>query len=151
MDRPAASVGKLSLKQILLDRKNNNIYNKTEILIKEISGKINLTYSKDGDGRITSAIKEKEYLDILERELKLKDPTIIIERPKERYWYDIRINTIPINLKITTGGTDNAFNKVAIFGEEPSNKCMNYNQWYKFVKNNIKKQVNFSLHTTHNK
>ena len=34
-------------------------------LLKSECEKINIKFSSDGDGHITSAIKEKEYLDIL--------------------------------------------------------------------------------------
>lgn len=107
-------------------------------MIKEECSKINLTYSNDGDGRITSAMKEKEYLDLLTSRLQIRSPGIVIERPKERYWYDIRIMNIPMNLKLTTGGTDNAFNKVAILytlsGVEVSKRNMNYNEFFKVLK-----------------
>jgi hypothetical protein len=105
--------------------------------------KINLIYSREGDGRITSAIQEKEYLDLLESGLK-NDPTISVTRPPHRHWYDIRINNIPINLKLSTGGTDNAFNKVAIlytmFGKEDK-RNMNFNAFFKEVRSGVKKTV----------
>jgi hypothetical protein len=89
-------------------------YRETIKAIKTECGKINLTYSKGGDGRITSAVTEKPYLDKLESGLKAIYPSFTIVRPKERFWYDIEINSIPINLKLTTGKTDNAFNKRSI-------------------------------------
>ena len=118
-------------------------YKEVISLIKSQCEKVNITFSSDGDGRITSAIKEKEYLDILEKNITKEYPSITITRPKERFWYDIRINNIPINLKLTTGGTDNAFNKIAIYyticGLELTKKNMNYNQWYKLIKECNKK------------
>lgn len=120
-------------------------YEETIAAIKAECAKINLSYASGGDGRITSAVKEKEYLDLLEIGLITRDPTIRIERPKERHWYDIRINHIPINLKLTTGGTDNAFNKVAILftlsGTEVTKRNMNYNQFYKTIQETPKKAI----------
>lgn len=111
---------------------------------KDECAKINLTYSKDGDGRISSAVKEREYLNILEKGLKDNHPSLKFEhQPVERWWWDFRVNGIPINLKLTTGGTDNAFNKVAIIysisGVELEKKNMNYNQFFKIIKECPKK------------
>ena len=118
-------------------------YNELITLIKSECKKINIKFSKEGDGRITSAVKEKEYLDILVKNISKENDKILIERPKERFWYDIKINNIPFNLKLSTGGTDNAFNKVAILytisGIESKKKNMNYNQWYKLIKESNKK------------
>lgn len=112
--------------------------------ILDVCQGINIQFSKEGDGRIVSAIKESEYLDLLEKGLLQKDPSFILERPKERYWYDIRINQIPVNLKLTTGGTDNAFNKTAILytlsGEE-IRQNMNYNEFFKTLQNLKKKLI----------
>lgn len=116
--------------------------------IKAECAKISIVYSGQSnfecaDGRITSAIKEKEYLDLLEKGLKDSYPSITVSRPKERHWYDVRIQDIPINLKLTTGGTDNAFNKVAILytisGVETTKKNMNYNQFFKAARECAKK------------
>ena len=109
--------------------------------IKDECAKINLIYSKDGDGRITSAVKEREYLNALEKGL--KDKFKFEHQPVDRWWWDFRVNDIPFNLKLTTGGTDNAFNKVAIIysisGNEVEKKSMNYNQFYKIIKESPKK------------
>lgn len=113
-------------------------YSELKTAILNICKTINLTFTKEGDGRIVSAIKEKEYLDLLEKGLLEKHSTLQIIRPKERYWYDIRIHNIPFNLKITSGGTDNAFNKTAILytltGKELEKKNMNYNGFLKQIK-----------------
>jgi hypothetical protein len=104
---------------------------------------INIQFGASEDGRITSAVKETEYLDQLEAHLGGKG--FKIERPKARFWYDVRINCIPINLKLTTGGTDNAFNKTAISysmsGEEVIKKNMNFNKWFEHLKGMTKKSV----------
>ncbi len=106
--------------------------------------KISLTFSQEGDGRITSAVKEAEYLKQLEGGLKQQHPSLCFElQPVERWWWDFRVNSIPFNLKLTTGGTDNAFNKVAILfsisGKEVEKRNMNYNQFYKVYKESVKK------------
>lgn len=118
-------------------------YAETIAAIKAECAHINLSYSGGGDGRITSAVKETEYLTALKTGLATRWPTVTFEMPKERYWYDVRINNIPINLKLTTGGTDNAFNKVAIIytltGVEVANRNMNYNAWFRQLRELPKK------------
>jgi len=109
-----------------------------QAIIEECS-KINLTYSEEGDGRITSAVKEKPYLDALEAGLSAKDPSFKIVRPKDRFWYDIEINGIPINLKLTTGKTDNAFNKRSIVAstscsDQSVSQNTNFNKLYDVLK-----------------
>jgi len=120
------------------------MYEETITAIKSVCAQINLTYSKEGDGRLTSALKETEYLNSLKAGLQTNNPTFKIEIPKERYWYDVLINDIPINLKLTTGGTDNAFNKTAIVftisGQILEKRNMNFNQWYYIVANCPKKE-----------
>jgi hypothetical protein len=120
-------------------------YSDTIQAIKSECSKINMSFSKEGDGRLISAVKESEYLNTLKTNL-LNYPEITVEIPKDRYWYDIKINNIPINLKITSGSSaDNAFNKVAIIytisGQETSKKNMNYNQWFKLIQDAPKKTV----------
>ena len=107
--------------------------------IKEECSKINLTYSKEGDGRIISAVKENEYLSLLEKGLKEHHSSLKFEnQPVERWWWDFRVNEIPFNLKITNGGTDNAFSKVAIIytitGKEVEKKNMNFNKFFNVLK-----------------
>jgi hypothetical protein len=113
-------------------------YAATIAAIKTVCKKINISYSIGGDGRIISAVKEKEYLDALVKGLKEEDPHMVCEVAKDRYWYDIRINSIPINLKITKGGTDNAFNKTAFLytltAVEVEKKNMNMNKWFEHVR-----------------
>lgn len=118
-------------------------YDDTINAIKNECSNIKISYSNPGDGRIISAIKETEYLDILEKTLNKNYPDFKIIRPANRYWYDIKINDIPINLKITSGGTDNAFNKSAIIftltGKEIDKHNMNYNEWYDLIQHSNKK------------
>ena len=114
--------------------------------IKDECAKINLIYSNDGDGRLTSAVKEAEYLQQLEKGLKETHASVKFEfQPVDRWWWDCRVNGLTINLKLTTGGTDNAFNKVAIIysisGVELEKKNMNYNQFFKEIRSCQKKAV----------
>lgn len=122
-----------------------NSYPETYKAVVSACAAINIQFGASEDGRITSAVKEVEYLDQLEQRLLESNPDFRIERPKARHWYDVRINDIPINLKLTTGGTDNAFNKVAIVysisGEEIVKKNMNFNKWFEYLKGVSKKVV----------
>jgi hypothetical protein len=127
---------------------SSSSYSYIEIIqaIQNESVKIYIDYPKEGDGRITSSIKEHEYLSLLEKRLKETHPQLEFEmQPRERFWWDFRVNKIPFNLKLTTGGTDNAFNKVAIIysisGIEIKNKNMNYNKFFKILKEYPKKDT----------
>jgi hypothetical protein len=121
-------------------------YSKIVQAIKEECGKINLSFSAKGDGRLASAIKETEYLDLLEKGLTTRNPPLVFaHQPVARWWWDLRVNGLTMNLKLTTGGTDNAFNKSAIIytisGEEPEKKNMNYNLFFQTLKLCKKKVV----------
>jgi hypothetical protein len=127
---------------------SSSSYSYIEIIqaIQNESVKIYIDYPTEGDGRITSSIKEHEYLSLLEKRLKETHPQLEFEtQPRERFWWDFRVNKIPFNLKLTTGGTDNAFNKVAIIysisGIEIKNKNMNYNKFFKILKEYPKKDT----------
>lgn len=108
--------------------------------IKAACASINLSFTGSADaddGRIVSALKEKEYLTALKARLSTSHPSFTVEIPAARYWYDIRVNNIPINLKLTTGGTDNAFNKVAIlytFTGVEIKRNMNFDAWYALIR-----------------
>lgn len=86
-----------------------------------------------GDGRLQSAHEEKWFLNRLVHHLRGMHPTLPIERSATREWYDIRVCGIPINLKLTCGGTDNAFNKMSIEytirGDVPDKKKISFNEW----------------------
>lgn len=89
----------------------------------------------DMDGRLASAGLEREVVKILQDHIRKEGAEEVeFEIPKDRHWFDVRIGGIPINIKITNGGTDNAFNKVAVLysltGWEPPLKNMNFNQFY---------------------
>jgi len=124
-------------------------YRETIHAIKTVCARITMIY-QGGDGRIASAVHETDYLNRLEEDLQAYAgthalPHFTVFRPRDRYWYDIKINEIPINLKLTTGGTDNAFNKVAILfticGEESRKKNMNYNEWHSSILGCAKKET----------
>jgi hypothetical protein len=91
------------------------------------------------DGRLNSAMLETPFLSLLTSKIKKKHPLISIEIPPPRHWYDIKIHNIPINLKITNGGTDNVFNKKAILYTLIKNEnmkipnSMNFSEWYTHI------------------
>ncbi len=135
---------------ILTIKKFSYTYEKTIEIIKEACSTINLEYSCEGDGRLTSAIKEGEYLENLIKYLKEKYPKIIVVKSRPRYWNDIVINDIHINLKITTGGTDNVFNKSSIYytitGKLLHKNNINWNEWYEALKQS-KIKINRDIQT----
>lgn len=96
--------------------------------IRNAAKNILMTYPHDEDGRVTSAVKEAEYISKLEQCL---DGKFSFEIPKKRSWYDCKIDGIPINVKITDQkGPDDAWCKhAAIFtwGGKDINACTNWN------------------------
>jgi len=120
-------------------------YNEVIGIILDTCKDINLIYSEEGDGRITSAVKEEEYLTLLKEGILNRKPSYKVEIPPPRHWYDIRINDIPINLKLTSGGTDNVFNKTAIIftitGKEPKKHSMNFNSFLNMIREGQKKEM----------
>lgn len=123
--------------------RTQHTYEETIQAIRTECSHINLRFSTEGDGRMDSAVKETMYLSELEKGLTPRGFTFVL--PKERFWYDVAINGIPINLKLTGGGTDNAFNKVSVIytlsAHESEQKNMNFNQWYKLLKELSRKAV----------
>ncbi len=122
-------------------------YEETIADIKEVASQINIDYS-DGDsedGRLASALKESAYLGLLKERLVEKDCRHVIEIAPPRFWYDIMINGIAINLKLSSGGTDNAFNKVSIIytitGNINKNKNINFNQFWKAIESYDKERA----------
>lgn len=91
------------------------LYKQTISEIVSISRKIQVQKYQN-DGRLESAIKEGPFLEELKIQLLAKYPDweIIISPP--RAFCDVKINSIPINLKLTDCKTaDNCVNKSAIF------------------------------------
>lgn len=89
-------------------------YNTISRIIIEASANIKPIIPSALDGRISSALAEQQYLTNLRKHVIAINPAIKCVIPQKRAWCDIFIADIPINLKITNGGTDNAFNKNAI-------------------------------------
>lgn len=95
------------------------------------------------DGRINSIKDEETVLTCLREQFEVK-------RPKDRHWYDASIHDpesnhwIPINIKVTEGGCDNALNKKAIvysystLVEEDIPSNMHFNKMVELVQNNLK-------------
>jgi hypothetical protein len=103
--------------------------------IRNAAKTIILEYPHGEDGRITSAVKENEYLSKLKEALGAQ---FNFEIPKKRAWYDFKVDGIHINLKITDGGADNAFNKNALVftwgGVVPSKAPGNMNKMLRILK-----------------
>lgn len=97
--------------------------------IRHAARSISMEFPRGGDGRLTSAIHEGPYLERLKQAL---GPQFHFEIAPPRHWYDFKVDGIPINLKITEGGTDNAFNKAALLftysGQVPVRTAGNMNQ-----------------------
>lgn len=114
------------------------LYNNT---INEV---INICKSIDvakvqSDGRIDSAIKEGPFLQQLEKQLLAKYPDwdVVISPP--RAFCDVKINSIPINLKLTDCKTaDNSVNKSAIYfsitGKTDYPYSSNWNDFWRLLK-----------------
>jgi hypothetical protein len=97
--------------------------------IRQAARSISMEFPRGGDGRLTSAIHEGPYLARLREAM---GPQFHFEIAPPRHWYDFKVDGIPINLKITEGGTDNAFNKTALIftycGQCPQRTTGNMNQ-----------------------
>ena len=102
----------------------------------EINKKFN--FSKNNtDGRIDSAVLESEYLENLKLLLEQNNKKVVI--PVARNWYDIEINDIPFNLKLTDGTScDNVFNKLGILysitGTSKHKKNLNNKDFLSIIK-----------------
>ena len=152
MEELSKSLEKCSVREVPeVPEVQNPSYDEIISTIKKEALLIKLDYSSKEDGRLVSAIKETEFLDKLK--IKLVEHGYTVEIPKVRHWFDIKINSIPINLKITSGGTDNAFNKTAIIfsicGVESKSKNMNYNKWYKLLTETPRKKSRDKLTEYH--
>jgi hypothetical protein len=114
-------------------------YNKTITAVRAACATIKMSFSKasggGGDGRVESSVKEGPYLEALKTAL---GSGHTVEIAKARHWYDVRIDGIPFNLKMTEcASSDNMFDKVAIHytltGEELVKKNMNFDVWWSGV------------------
>jgi adenine-specific DNA-methyltransferase len=120
---------------LLFDVEESNItYEETKEAILEGCSGIKLKFSSKRDGRVDSSLREKNLIEYLVKFLKEKFEDFVIDEPQDRCWYDIMINDIPINIKITEGNTaDNAFTKQGILftvsGKTPETSHMNFNRF----------------------
>lgn len=109
--------------------------------LQEISATILaiLTKKKEEDGRSQSANLEAQILTLLKGHLLQKYPSWSIELSKARAFYDLKINGIYINLKLTAGKTaDNSSSKKGIYysitGQESCYPASsNWNTFYKML------------------
>lgn len=121
-------------------------YASTIHAVKTACAAVSLTYHRGSgsDGRLESAAKEGPYLEALKALLTVGGHTVEIAPP--RFWYDVRINNIPFNLKLTDcASADNVFDKVSIHytlcGTETSKKNMNIDEWWGGIMGTPRKQV----------
>jgi hypothetical protein len=89
-------------------------YNTVIKSIKRAANRVKITFPETEDGRLVSAIKERDYLRRLVKNLKRINKKITTAILPNRSWCDIIVSGIPINLKMTMGGTDNIFNLRAV-------------------------------------
>ena len=109
--------------------------------LQEISATILsiLTRKKEEDGRSQSANLEAQTLQLLKSHLLQMYPLWSIELSKARAFYDLKINGIYINLKLTAGKTaDNSSSKKGIYysitGQESSYPASsNWNTFFKML------------------
>lgn len=95
------------------------------------------------DGRINSIQDEDTVIAYLNEEFR-------VQKAKPRHWYDASIHDptsdkwIPVNIKVTEGGCDNALNKKAIvysftdLTEDQIPSSMHFNKMVEMVENNMK-------------
>jgi hypothetical protein len=102
--------------------------------IRTVCSTIHIEFSGGGDGRLSSATKEEEYLQIFKTKMAAAYPAISVEIAPARFWFDVRVGGIPINLKLTTLGTDNCMNKKAVYysltGREDYPYASNWNDFW---------------------
>jgi len=119
-----------------------------EILTIESILKINmethLLHNGSSDGRINSIYDENTIIKLLQDNY----GDAFIHKPyKTRHWYDLKIKSsnkywIPCNIKVSTGGTDNALCKKALvyslsnLKEEAIPKYMSFNKMIELIEKN---------------
>jgi hypothetical protein len=109
-------------------------YSRITGAIRTICSTIRIQFSAGGDGRLSSAVKEDEYLQIFKTKMTESHPDMVVEIAPPRFWYDVRVGGIPINLKLTVLGTDNCMNKKAVYysltGKEDYPYASNWNDFW---------------------
>lgn len=113
---------------------------------QSIKNEFLLLPTKDRDGRVNSTMNETWYLKKMTSYLYQYEPQLIVHCSMSREWYDISVDGIPINLKLTLGGTDNAFNKTSIEytmnGKIPERKKATYNEWFERLEKEYEEMEN---------
>lgn len=113
-------------------------YDRTIDAVRTACAGIKMSFTKGGagsagsDGRVESSIKEGPYLEALKAAL---GDGHMVEIAPPRYWYDVMIDGIPFNLKLTEcASADNMFDKAAIHytvtGAILVKKNMNFDTWW---------------------
>ena len=114
-----------------------NAYNTIIKAIRGICSNIRINFNNEGDGRIEAAIKESEYLQLFRTRMTEAHPEIQVEIPPPRSWYDVKVGGIPINLKLSTLGTDNCMNKKAVYytitGHDDYPYASNWNDFWRRI------------------
>lgn len=120
-------------------------YSRITGAIRTICSTIRIEFSAGGDGRLSSAVKEDEYLQIFKTKMLASHPDIAVEIAPARFWYDVRVGGIPVNLKLTTLGTDNCMNKKAVYysltGKEDYPYASNWNDFWARIRDGPRKDV----------
>ncbi len=110
------------------------MYQETINKIKMVCSRIILHDPKKNDGRDDSKDLEISVI----KELIKYIPDIQIEIPPPRSWFDIKIDGLFFNIKITSGKCgDNAYNKKAVLytltGDDSCPNVMNHNEFFQFL------------------
>ena len=113
--------------------------------IRTICSTIRIDFAAGGDGRLGSAVKEDEYLQIFKNKMAELHPNMVVEIAPPRFWYDVRVAGIPINLKLTSLGTDNCMNKKAVYysltGSEGYPYASNWNDFWARIRDGPRKEM----------
>jgi len=120
-------------------------YSRITGAIRTICSTIRIEFSAGGDGRLSSAVKEDEYLQIFKTKMLASHPDIVVEIAPARFWYDVRVGGIPVNLKLTTLGTDNCMNKKAVYysltSKEDYPYASNWNDFWARIRDGPRKDA----------
>jgi hypothetical protein len=127
-----------------------SLYDETVSEIIRIAKQIKIVPQECEDGRIDSAMKEKPFLEELKRQLLEDHPTwdIVISPP--RATCDIMVNSLQINLKLTTcKSAENSANKPSIYYSITGLTNYPYSSnWNYFLKRLCDAKINNQIKTT---
>jgi hypothetical protein len=141
-------------RQILSPRLlRQEVYQETIDEIARIAKAIKIGNGTQCDGRIESAVKEKEFLEKLENVLLKDHPSWSVTIAPIRAACDILVNHIRINLKLTEcKSSDNSANKPSIFYSITGNTEYPYSTtWNDFWEELMRAKQKGSIKTTRNK